>query len=1053
MKKNVLFDYQIQKDVITNFKGMKMEKGRLILLVAASACMGSMIATAQTTKVTGKVISLEDNTPVIGATVVVKGTTTGTVTDFDGAFSLEVPDGAKTLVISYVGMQSQELAVKPQMTIKLASDSHNLDEVVVTAMGLTREKKSLAYAVQEVGSEDLTKAGQLNVTSALSGKVAGVQINQFGGSVGASSRISIRGNSSLQRDQQPLIVVDGVPISNDTQRTGDNTYNGVDYGSGLNDINPEDIESMTVLKGGSAALYGMRAGNGVILITTKTGKKQDGLGITVTSSVTAETMFMNPELQNTYGQGSNGIFDVKARGSWGPLADGTEYDQWNGRTPLRTYDNVGAYFNTGLSFNEGISFQQSKDGTSVFASVNRSDDKGIVPGAKLEKTSINLRGTTLFGKDQRWKLDGKVTYLNNKGHNRPIQGINQSNAFYTIYNLPRSINVRDLENCLDEDGKMIWWDTEMSPQENPYWSKDYRLNEDTRNRLLIAGSLSYKFTDWWNVELKAGTDYYTTTSNEKIHTGGNVTPKGRYSEASETFYENNFSFLSTMQKDNIFGKFGGFLTLGGNLMMQKRAYQKISTGDLLIPNLFSVNNAADKMSMGFEYTLTERKMNSLYGSFQINYGGWVFLDVTARNDWSSTMSKSNRSYFYPSVSLSAVVTDMLNDFEVSYPDWLSFAKVRASYAEVGNDLDPYKLYNVYELGKDDYGNPVSSIGKVLFDENVRSELVKSYEFGVDLKFLDNRLGIDFSYYKTNATRQLLSLPLDPFSGYKSKMINAGNIQNSGIELMAYCDIFRQNDGFNWTLTANLSKNNNKIIELAEGINETALSQGGFDEVKIVAHTGGNYGDIYGKTFARNEQGQIIVDGEGLPIINSDLAYLGNQQPTCMLGITNNFSYKNFSLSFLIDARFGGKIYSATTARLYGNGNAAGTVVNGSREEFVVPNSVLEDGSANTIKVTPQRYWERMTQGNLGVGEAFLYDATNVRLRNITLGYNFSKKMLGDYVQNLRLSFTMNNVWMIKSHIPGIDPESIATTNTNATGIELGGAPTSRSYTFNVTVGF
>ena len=993
---------------------------------------------------------------VIGASVVVKGTTNGTITGLDGDFSLSGVKKGDIIQISFVGYQTMEIPFDGQpINVTLKDDTQTLEEVVVTALGIKREKKALGYAQQELKGDALVASRESNLTNSLSGKVAGLQVVRGSGGPGSSSKIVLRGNSSISGTNQPLIVVDGVPMDNFTGGVEDAWgNNGVDMGNGLSDINPDDIESMSVLKGASAAaLYGSRAGNGVILITTKTGKKQDGLGITVTSSVTAETMFMNPELQNTYGQGSNGIFDVKARGSWGPLADGTEYDQWNGRTPLRTYDNVGAYFNTGLSFNEGISFQQSKDGTSVFASVNRSDDKGIVPGAKLEKTSINLRGTTLFGKDQRWKLDGKVTYLNNKGHNRPIQGINQSNAFYTIYNLPRSINVRDLENCLDEDGKMIWWDTEMSPQENPYWSKDYRLNEDTRNRLLIAGSLSYKFTDWWNVELKAGTDYYTTTSNEKIHTGGNVTPKGRYSEASETFYENNFSFLSTMQKDNIFGKFGGFLTLGGNLMMQKRAYQKISTGDLLIPNLFSVNNAADKMSMGFEYTLTERKMNSLYGSFQINYGGWVFLDVTARNDWSSTMSKSNRSYFYPSVSLSAVVTDMLNDFEVSYPDWLSFAKVRASYAEVGNDLDPYKLYNVYELGKDDYGNPVSSIGKVLFDENVRSELVKSYEFGVDLKFLDNRLGIDFSYYKTNATRQLLSLPLDPFSGYKSKMINAGNIQNSGIELMAYCDIFRQNDGFNWTLTANLSKNNNKIIELAEGIDETALSQGGFDEVKIVAHTGGNYGDIYGKTFARNEQGQIIVDGEGLPIINSDLAYLGNQQPTCMLGITNNFSYKNFSLSFLIDARFGGKIYSATTARLYGNGNAAGTVVNGSREEFVVPNSVLEDGSANTIKVTPQRYWERMTQGNLGVGEAFLYDATNVRLRNITLGYNFSKKMLGDYVQNLRLSFTMNNVWMIKSHIPGIDPESIATTNTNATGIELGGAPTSRSYTFNVTVGF
>lgn len=1045
---------------------MKISRfSQLFLLLMASNCgtvwggPGQTInasTTLQAAKITvqGTIVDAQ-GMPLIGVSILESGTTNGTITDFDGKFTLSVNTGA-TLELSYIGYQSQKITAKPNLgTIQMNDDTEVLEEVVVTALGIKREKKALGYAQQELKGDALVSSRESNLANSLSGKVAGLQVVRGSGGPGSSSKIVLRGNSSISGSNQPLIVVDGVPMDNFTSGVEDAWgNNGADMGNGLSDINPDDIESMSVLKGASAAaLYGSRAGNGVILITTKSGKKQEGLGITVTSSITAETMFMTPDMQNSYGQGSNNIFNIKSRGSWGPIADGTEYEQWNGTHPLRTYDNLKNYFDTGMSFNEGVSFQQSKDGTSVFASVNRTDQTSIVPGAKLEKTSVNLRGTTLFGKDQRWKLDGKITYLNNKGHNRPTQGINQSNAFYTIYNIPRSINILDLKNCLDEKGNMIWWDTEKSPQENPYWSKDYRLNEDTRNRLLAAGSLSYKFTDWWNMEIKAGTDYYTTTSNEKIHSGGNVNPKGRYSEKSETFYENNFSFLSTMQKDNLFGKFGGFFTLGGNLMMQKRTVHKTSTGDLLIPNLFSINNAADKLQMQFEYTLTERKMNSLYGSLQLNYGGWAFLDITARNDWSSTMSKSNRSYFYPSFSVSAVITDMLEDLNIAYPSWLTFAKVRASYAEVGNDLDPYKLYNVYELGKDDYGNPVANIGDVLYNADVRSELVKSYEFGADLKLFDNRFGLDFSYYKTNATNQLLALPLDPFTGFSSKMINAGNIQNSGIEIMAYFDIFRNQKGFNWTLSTNLSKNKNKIIELADGINETALSKGGFDEVKIVAHTGGNYGDIYGKTFKRNEQGQIIVNNEGLPIINGDLAYLGNQQPTCMLGITNSFSYKNFSLSFLIDARFGGKIYSATTARLFGTGNAAGTVINGKREDFVVPNSVKEDGSVNNTAISPQRYWEHMAQGNLGVGEAFLYDATNVRLRNITLGYDFNKKMLGNHVQRLRLSLAMNNVWMIKSHIPGIDPESIATTNTNATGIELGGAPTPRSYTFNVTVGF
>lgn len=1011
--------------------------------------------TQQTGTCTGVVIDATGET-VIGASVVVKGTTNGTITGIDGDFSLPGVKKGDVIQISFVGYQTQEIVWNGQpLNVTLKDDTQTLQEVVVTALGIKREKKALGYAQQELKGNDLVASRESNLANALSGKVSGLQVVRGSGGPGSSSKIVLRGNSSITGTNQPLIVIDGVPMDNFTSGVEDAWgNNGVDMGNGLGDINPEDIESMSVLKGASAAaLYGSRAGNGVILITTKTGKKQNGLGITVTSSVTTETIFMSPKFQNAFGQGSDGLFDVKSRNSWGPAADGTSYDQWNGNLPMYTYDNVDAYFNTGLSFTEGVSFQQSKDGTSVFASVNRSDNKGIVPGAELNKTSMNLRGTTLFGKDQRWKLDAKVTYMNTQGHNRPIQGINQSNAFNTIYNLPRSINVKDLKDCLDENGNMIWWDTEKTPQENPYWSKDYRTNEDTRNRLLATGSLSYKVLDWWNVELKAGTDYYTTTTTEKLYAGGNVRPKGTYKEGSETFYENNYSFLSTMQKDNVLGKFGGFVTLGGNLMMQKRTSQSIFTGDLLIPNLFAISNAVDKMSMDNKYSLTERKMNSLYGSFQINYGGWAFLDITARNDWSSTMSKANRSYFYPSVSFSAVITDMMNDLQIKTPEWLTFAKVRASYAEVGNDLSPYQLYTVYSMSKDAFGNPISKIGDVLFDNNVRSELVKSWEFGLDMKFLNNRIGLDLSYYKTNATRQLLSLPLDPFTGYKSKMINAGNIQNSGFELMAYADILRNDKGLNWTLTANVSVNKNKIIELADGIEETALSRGGFDEVKVVAHTGGNYGDIYGKTFKRNDKNQIVVDGEGLPIVNGELSYLGNQQPDCLLGITNTFKYKGVALSFLIDARLGGKIYSATTAGLYAKGNAEGTVVNGKRENFIIPNSVKEDGSVNDIATTHQKYWQRCGQGNLGVGEAFLYDATNVRLRNITLGYEFNKKMLGEYVQRLNVSFSANNVWMIKSHIPGIDPESVATTNTNATGIELGGAPTSRSFTFNVTVGF
>ena len=615
------------------------------------------------------------------------------------------------------------------------------------------------------------------------------------------------------------------------------------------------------------------------------------------------------------------------------------------------------------------------------------------------------------------------------------------------------MNILDFENCVDDLGKMIWFDKSNSPQENPYWVTQYRQNDDTRNRILGNASLKYAPTDWFDIELRGGTDYYTTTTTQKLYAGGNNRPEGSYSEGSETFYENNFSFLATARKDNIFSKLGGFVSFGGNIMQQKRSKTNSSAGTLLVPNLFDVNNGVDKPSV--TSSLTQRKMNSLYGSLQLNWDGWLFLDVTARNDWSSTMSKENRSYFYPSVSLSAVISDMVQKNGGSMPDWFSFAKVRASFAEVGNDLDPYQLYNVYTVSKDAWGNSMASAGNTLFDASVKSELIKSWEVGIDLRFLNNRLGLDAAWYKTNATNQLLNIPMDAFSGYASRKINAGNIENQGVELSLNGAILQTASGFNWDAQAHFSLNRSKILELAEGVSVYDIKT--VDALQIAATEGGKYGDIYGQRFVRHD-GQIVVGEDGLPLITTERELIGNQNPDWMLGFTNNFSYKGFDLSFLIDFRIGGEIYSATTSSLYTNGNAAGTVVNGDRADFVVPNSImLKNGEyvTNDVVVTPQRYWERLAEGrNYSLPEVFTYDATNIRLRNITLGYTFSKNLLKKTpFQKLRLSATCNNVWMIVSHLPGIDPESVAATNTNAVGFENGGAPTNRSYTFNLTVGF
>ena len=1055
--------------MLKRFKSVSM-----ILLAGALGFTGNAVANPNTgnpaidisqqdTKITGTV---EDEFgPVAGASVVIKSTTNGTMTDMDGHFTLEGVKKGDIIQISFIGFATQDIPYTGQtaLNVKLEEDAQKLDEVVVTALGMKRDKKALGYAMQELKGDELLSSREPNLANSLSGKVSGLQIVRSSNGVGGSSKIVLRGNNSLTGSNQPLIVVDGTPMDNFTGGVDDVWGNsGADMGNGLSDINPEDIESMTVLKGASAAaLYGSRAGNGVILITTKSGKKNEGLGITVNAGITTESIFLKPDMQNSFGQGSVGAYDNQSRLSWGPKAEGQTVTDWMGRqVPLRTYDNIDAFFNTGTSFNEGISFQQNIKGTSVFSSINRSDDAGITPESKLNKTNITLRATTFLDEAEKWKVDAKVNYINLNAHNRPIQGVNPSNAFNTIYNLPRSLNVADFKNSVDEDGNMIWWDASKNPQENPYWVTKYRQNNDTRNRLLGNIALKYAPTNWFNVELRGGTDYYTTTKNEKVYAGGNTTPSGLYSEGSETFYENNYSFLATANKDNLIDRLGGFVTFGGNLMIQRRTKMNASAGELLVPNLFSLNNGINKPTVTSE--LIRRKMNSLYGSLQLNWDGYLFLDITARNDWSSTMSKANRSYFYPSVSLSGVISDMVPKLGGQMPEWFTFAKVRASYAEVGNDLDPYQLYNNFTVGKDENGNTTAAPGNVLYDSSVRSELIKSWEAGFDIRFFNNRLGLDAAWYKTNATRQLLNLPMDPFSGYSSRKVNAGNIQNEGVEISLNGLILDNPKGLSWNSTAQFSLNRNKIIDLYPGV--TLYDIKTLDAIQIVAVQGSYYGDIYGQTFQRVEDkndpnyGKIIVGEDGLPLITTGKSKVGNQSPDWMLGWTNSFSYKGFNLSFLVDFRIGGDLYSATASNLYTRGNAAGTVVNGERQDFIVPNSVVQTPNGyteNKVPVTHQNYWERIgSTGNYGLPEMYTYDATNIRLRNITLGYDFNKAMLKNTpFQRLRLSATCNNVWMIHYNLPGIDPESVSATNTNATGFENGAAPTSRSFTFNVTVGF
>ncbi len=1034
-----------------------------------SRCLSMLLLTLMTvtayaqSTVSGTVKDTQGN-PIPAVSILVKGTTQGVSSDANGRFSIAATAG-NVLVFRYIGFTTQEVTVGTTTTINVVLQDENtsLNEVVVTALGIRREKKSLGYAVQEVKGQALVEAREPNLVNTLSGKVSGLQVTRSSNGPAGSSKITLRGNNSLTGDNQPLIVVDGVPVNNFTGSTNNDYYNpSVDYGNGLSDINSEDIESVSVLKGPSAsALYGSRAGNGVILITTKSGRAQKGLGIAVSSTFSVESIFTRPNMQNDYAQGDQNGFDPTEGSSWGPKVTGQMVENWRGeQESLRVHDNLKNYVEQGFGSNQSVSLQQQYKSTSVYTSFNRLDNTSLIPGAKLQRTNLLARAISRFGADDRWTVDTKIQYSNSNAQNRPAGGYNLNNVFSTLYMFPRSLDIRQLNPSVDPvTGNMIRYNS-TSSQLNPYWAKDYNLNQDVRDRYLLNGSLKYNFNSWLNAEFKAGADMYSTTTENKLYAGSPANSTGTYGLGKQTFTETNISFLLSGQKDNVFDRLGGGFTVGGNLMSQENSGLSSNSGQLVVPNLFSLNNGVNNPTV--DQLFNQKKINSVYGTLGVNWDGYLFLDGTFRNDWSSTLSPDNRSYFYPSVNLSFVLSDMLTKMGKTLPGWLTYAKIRGSAASVGNDLPAYQLYNTFNIGKDPNGNTTGSRNETLFDPNVRNELIKSYEAGAEIRLFNSRVGLDFAVYKSNATNQLINIPMDPLSGYKFMKINSGDIQNTGIEITLDGRILQSQTGLNWDMGVNFSRNNNTVKSIKEGIPLYRL--GGFDDVTVFAAENAKYGEIYGSTFKRVDDaaspynGQLLLDANGLPQRGEQNVRLGNQQANALLGITNSFSYKGFNLSFLIDGRFGGKMFSSTLALMQRNGTSDKTVVNGLRDNMVSNGVILNSSNEyvpNTLEVTPQQYWTAVAGvGNLGITEANIYDASNIRIRNVNLSYNFSPALLGKTpIQRAKIGVSCNNVWLISSHMNGLDPESVFATNTNATGFENSAAPTTRTFSFNLTLGF
>ncbi|MBK1898274.1 SusC/RagA family TonB-linked outer membrane protein [Chryseobacterium paridis] len=947
-----------------------------------------------------------------------------------------------------------ELYAQNKDSIKTAK----IDEVVVTAYGVKKEKKSLGYSFQDVKGQTLVDARETNVTNALTGKVAGLQVVKGGFGPASSSRINIRGFNSFEGDSQPLIVVDGIPINNSAGvkgRSQDGAKNNdlwnpdTDMGNGLSDINPDDIETISVLKGGAAsALYGARAGNGVILITTKSGKKKGGIGINYSTSLGFEKIFLKPDLQSSFARGSNGLPNLPSNldntTSWGPSIDGSD---------MKVYDNLKGFFKTGTNTQHTISFQESLgEGTSLYTSGNYLYDNSQIPNSKYERWNFMAKMNSIFGTQKRWTTDVKVQYISAKANNRPNGGLD-GNTYGSVLLMPRNIDIREYREGMTQNNVTQRWITNNGI--NPYWAAYNKLNEDKKDRFLISGYLKYQFNDWLSADVRLGSDFYSLTANSKTWTGSRL--NNSYNTSQEKFYENNYITSLNARKNDLIGKWGASLSIYGQMMETKTNAIYLSAPNLTSPNFFNINNSVGNPEI--REVILNKKINSVFASAEINYDGYWFINATARNDWSSTLTVENRSYFYPSISTSLVITDMLAKLNGTKSNFLSFAKVRASYAITGNSLEPYELYNTFEVKKDPNGNVTSDRKKILYDPNLRNEKLKTFEVGLDLR-LFSRFSFDISYYNTKATDQLINLPMNPLSGYEKKKINAGGLQNQGVEIVFNTDIIK-NSNFTWNTNVNFSQMTSRIDRIDGEV--TKYSLGGFDDVSVFADVGRRYGAIYGSKFKRVEDvnnpyyGKLIVDGNGALQKETGLFYLGNQSPDALFGFTNSFVYKNFGLSFQIDGRIGGEFFSGSQLALQKAGLAKDTAPGGKRDNFVVDGVVAGTNgnyTPNTKEITQQNYWEVITAGNLGITEQNIYDATNIRLRNIQLSYNFPKAMFEKFViKSAKVAFTANNVWMIYSKANGIDPESVFAISSNAVGFENFAFPTTRSYLFTITLGF
>ena len=999
-------------------------------------------ASADNSTVRGRVVDVSGE-PLIGATIREKGGTRGTVTDIEGNFILSVPDSA-VLQVSFVGYESIEVSVGGRKTleIQLRENTVMLDNVIITALGLEKKEASLAYSIQKVKGEELTRMKEVNMITALAGKAAGVQINKNSSGIGGSAKVSLRGIRSASGDNQPLYVIDGVPMLNIGTEQAYSAIGGTanagnrDGGDGISNLNPEDVESISILKGApAAALYGSQAANGVILITTKKGNTAGQRNIYFSTGLTFDKAFSLPKMQNCYG-----VSDV--------------VDSWGEKAYLPTSNELNDFFRTGLTSITSVSVNYGNEKIQTYFSYANTTGRGIVDKNQLTKHNINLRETAVMF-NQRLKLDGNVNVMRQIVKNKPVSGGFYMNPLVGLYRFPRGEDLsyyKDNYEIYDPERKLgiqNWHTFTEDFEQNPYWIQNRIQSKETRMRSIISLSANLRINSWLTVQARGSVDYISDKMRQKFYASTAPALCGANGRYIEMDYQETLIYGDVMAMGKRkWEDFALDVAIGGSINdknVNSTRYDS-KNASLKYANVFNLANIVMNGSASIDQKIdSRRQLQSVFGTAQVGYQDKVFLDLTARNDWASTLaytSHEKSGFFYPSAGLSFLI-----DKWIQLPEWISFAKLRGTYSKVGNDIPQFITNSVSHITA---GGELQANDAAPFKE-MEPEMTHSVEVGTEWRFFQSRLGFNLTYYRTNTHNQFFKLPALAGDMYAYRYVNAGDIQNRGWELTVDATPVLTPD-FTWKTSLNFSSNRNKIKELHEELKELVYGPSSFSSsyaMKLVK--GGSIGDIYGKAFVRDAEGNIVYqtegDHKGLPAVEGEgnTIKVGNANPRFIMGWNHTFSYKGFSLYFLLDWRYGGKILSQTQAEMDLYGVSQVTAL--ARDRGYV---TLEGQQIDNVK----GFYKNIVGGRAGVTEYYMYDATHLRLREVSLNYTFPKKWMQKtkVLKDLQLAFVARNLCFLYKKAP-FDPDLVLSTGNDNQGIEVFGMPTTRSLGFTVKCEF